>query len=203
MHERNHSKVERLFLRGLHIHQHADSKTIAGNLVPITHWLFDTSAIAKSSAYDGTYYRRSTDHIHETHTCTFYHTANSDYILHRLPQRWGTRNTRSLSIMTNFCVICWYFPSNNNSLIKLHIAVSHLPQQKNDIRTHKSWNRRLFFLLCFTIWCTKLRMTNIHMRSKEFCGLFVSSMICRHLYSLTICFFVVPRFFSNFTLILT
>ena len=50
--------------------------------------------------------------------------------------------------MRNFGVICSYFPSNNTSLIKLHITVSDLPEQKDDICTHKMWNRRLLCLLC-------------------------------------------------------
>ena len=82
--------------------------------------------------------------------------------------------------MRNLSVIFRYFLINNTSLIKLdlHITVSDLPEQEDDIFTHKKMKSATFPVTLLYHLIHKAandKFAQKPMRSKEICGLFGSS----------------------------
>ena len=130
--------------------------------------------------------------------------AHTHFFLYRwwlLPSAQVTVTARHekyplFSIMKNFGVILRYYSSKYTYLMKLHITVLDSPEQEDDICTHKRWNRWHFWEVPLTFLNTPLRMTNLHMRSKEFRAA-ISRILGQFVF--TLC----QAFFSNFTLILT
>ena len=130
--------------------------------------------------------------------------AHTHFFLYRwwlLPSAQVTVTARHekyplFSIMKNFGVIFRYYSSKYTYLIKLHITVLDLPVQEDDICTHERWNGCFSCQFLMTFLNKLLRMTNLHMRSKEFRAA-VSRILGQFVF--TLC----QAFLSNFTLILT